>query len=131
MDLREEVIEALNLGRAPHVEPGLAEALLSVRPRLSATTDLAAAVRQTGVTFVVVPTPSEPGGAFSLEWVRPAFHDLGRALAAKDRWHLVVLTSTVLVHCLVIMLARVADVPNPCLSAAVHVICCTSCPETV
>jgi UDPglucose 6-dehydrogenase len=48
------------------------------------------------VTFVVVPTPSEGDGSFSLRFAAGAFTDIGQALAEKDEYHLVVLTSTVL-----------------------------------
>jgi hypothetical protein len=38
------------------------------------------AVAASGVTFVVVPTPSEPSGAFSLDAARSAFARIGRGL---------------------------------------------------
>jgi UDPglucose 6-dehydrogenase len=96
VDVRPEVVQALNEGQEPQTEPGLGEAIAAARSRLSATTLLEPAVRATDVTFVVVPTPSEPGGAFSLELVKPAFAEVGRALRGKPGWHLVVLMSTVL-----------------------------------
>ena len=96
VDVRTEVVDAINDGREPQLEPGLGEALFAARSRLSATTELHDAVRSTDVTFVVVPTPSEPAGAFSLELVKPAFAEVGRALRGKRGWHLVVLMSTVL-----------------------------------
>jgi UDPglucose 6-dehydrogenase len=96
VDVQADVVDALNRGDPPHFEPHLREALAASRARLSATTRVDEAVRASTATFVVVPTPSEPGGAFSLDLVRPAFASLGRALRRKDDWHLVVLMSTVL-----------------------------------
>ena len=41
---------------------------------------IATAIRQTNITFVVVPTPSDPEGSFSLEYVCAAMEPIGRAL---------------------------------------------------
>jgi UDPglucose 6-dehydrogenase len=57
---------------------------------------VAAAIMQTDVTFMVVPTPSEPNGAFSLKYVLAAAKTVGKALQYKDAFHVVVLTSTVM-----------------------------------
>ena len=45
---------------------------------------------------MVVPTPSDELGGFSLDHVKSAFAEIGAALEKKDTYHLVVLTSTVL-----------------------------------
>jgi len=96
VDVRPEIVDSLNEGRVSLVEPGLQEAVSGGRSRLCATTDVGAAIRNSDVTFVVVPTPSQPDGAFSLDIAKKAFAEIGRALKEKDTWHLVVLTSTVL-----------------------------------
>ena len=44
----------------------------------------------------MVATPSEPGGGFSLRFVIPVCEEIGRAIAAKNSYHVVVLTSTVM-----------------------------------
>lgn len=96
VDVDEGVVAAMNSGRAPVPEPGLEERLREHAGRVRATTDIEEAVRATDVTFVVVPTPSDSRGAFSLEFATAAFRHIARALAAKEGYHLVVLTSTVL-----------------------------------
>ena len=45
---------------------------------------------------MIVPTPSDGRGAFSLQYAKWAFQEIGRALAEKESYHNVVLTSTVL-----------------------------------
>ncbi len=45
---------------------------------------------------MIVPTPSDERGAFSLQYAAFAFREIGKALARKDGWHTIVLTSTVL-----------------------------------
>jgi len=96
VDVRSDIVDSINEGRVSLVEPGLQEALSAGKARLCATTDVGAAIRGSDVTFVVVPTPSKPDGAFSLDIAKQAFAGIGRALKDKESWHLVVLTSTVL-----------------------------------
>jgi UDPglucose 6-dehydrogenase len=96
VDVDEAKIAAINEGRAPVFETGLDEMLEQSEGRLSATTDLEDAVRRSQMTFVVVATPSDEEGGFSLKWVLPACEAIGRAIAAHDDFHTVVLTSTVM-----------------------------------
>ncbi len=96
VDLNDRAVRAINEGLAPVPETGLDDLMRDVSDRLSATTDMRQAVAKTDVTFVVVATPSEVGGEFSLKYVVPAMQEIGAALAEKDGYHLVVLTSTVM-----------------------------------
>src|SRR5262249_14869629 len=63
------------------------------------TTDIAAAVRESDITFVIVPTPSEAGGAFTPRYVLDACRTIGGALRDLERFHVVVITSTVMPGC--------------------------------
>src|SRR5271170_2667192 len=89
-------VEAINQGQPPVHEPGLAEMLAQSEGRLNATADIVAAVRDTQISFIVVSTPSDPAGGFSLRYVEPVCQAIGRALAKKTEYHLVCLTSTVM-----------------------------------
>lgn len=95
-DIVPGVVDALNEGAAPVRETGLDELISANRARLRATHSLAEAVEHSDVTFVIVPTPSDARGAFSLEHAIAAFRSIGEALASKQGPHTVVLTSTVL-----------------------------------
>src|SRR6516164_968785 len=95
VDVNASVVEAVNAGRAPVSETGLADAIEINRARLSATADHSEAVAQSDVTFVIVPTPSDRTGMFSLQYASYAFREVGRGLVGKEGYHLVVLTSTV------------------------------------
>ncbi len=95
VDINVDVVEAVNAGRAPVNETGLADAFAMNRTRVSATTCHGDAIARSDVTFVVVPTPSDRTGMFSLQYASYAFREIGRGLARKDDYHLVVLTSTV------------------------------------
>jgi UDPglucose 6-dehydrogenase len=96
VDVNERFVRLINEGKPPVSEPGLEDLLKQSAGRLSATTDIAQAVGQTDLTFIIVPTPSEPNGAFSLKYVLAATKAIGQALKQKDAYHLVVLTSTVM-----------------------------------
>jgi UDPglucose 6-dehydrogenase len=97
-DLDAYVVAQVASGVAPVSEPGLQDltAAAHAAGRLSATADVADAVRRTEVTFVVVPTPSDESGAFSLDGVLAATRTIGEGLRDRDGFHLVVVTSTVL-----------------------------------
>lgn len=96
VDVDEAKVAAVNDGRAPVFETGLDEMLAQSEGRLSATTDVEDAVRRSQLTFVVVATPSDDAGGFSLKWVLPVCEAIGRALRDHDDFHTVVLTSTVM-----------------------------------
>src|SRR5579871_3475505 len=89
-------VDALNQGKAPVSEPGLGEMISQAQGRLTATSDIEQAVAQTDITFIVVSTPSDPAGGFSLRYVDPVCQSIARALAKKTDYHLVCLTSTVM-----------------------------------
>jgi UDPglucose 6-dehydrogenase len=96
VDLDAAKVEAINNGLAPIHEPGLAELIRESAGNLKASQDCEAAVRETDATFIIVATPSEPGGGFSLKYALPTCESIGKALRNKSTYHLVVLTSTVM-----------------------------------
>ena len=96
VDSNHKVVDLINAGKAPVDEPRLDVLIAANRDRLRATNNTLDAILETDLTFVVVPTPSNESGGFSLEHVELAFAEIGAALAQKNTYHLVVLTSTVL-----------------------------------
>ena len=96
VDADSQKVEQITNALPPVHEPGLAELLQEGAQNISATQDTQAAVRDSDATFVVVGTPSEVDGGFSLRFAIPACEAIGRAIGAKDSYHLVVLTSTVM-----------------------------------
>jgi UDPglucose 6-dehydrogenase len=87
-------VERLRAGDLP-LEPQVAELGARHRDALEFTGDLSR-VRETALTFVVVPTPSRRDGSFSLTHPTRALRALGAALRAEPRGHVAVLVSTVL-----------------------------------
>lgn len=95
VDIDPAKVAVINDGRSPIWEPGLDELLTRHRgTRLHATTDLEAAVRATDVTFIAVGTPFD-GQSIDLSQVRTCAGAIGRVLADKPGFHLVVVKSTV------------------------------------
>jgi UDPglucose 6-dehydrogenase len=96
IDIDERKVAALSRGEPPIFEPGL-EPLLrrNLAARLRATTDLAAAVQASEMTFVCVGTPSRPDGSIETSYVQQAAEQIGTALAATTGFHTVVVKSTV------------------------------------
>ena len=96
VDVDESKVSAINRGVSPVYEPGLDELIKENSKRLSAGSRYEGVISGTDATFVVVPTPSERSGAFSLEFVNKAMSEIGSELTGKKGYHLVVLTSTVM-----------------------------------
>ena len=96
VDINPQKVDCISRGVPPVHEPGLAELLKESGDRIIGTRDIEAAVRASDATFIVVATPSDPAGGFSLRYALPTAEAVGRALAAKKEFHLVVLTSTVM-----------------------------------
>jgi UDPglucose 6-dehydrogenase len=96
VDVSPKAVDALNEGRAPVQETGLDDLIRSNRARLRGSLSHEEAIGNSDLSFVIVPTPSDERGAFSLQYAAYAFEAIGKALAKHDRYHTVVLTSTVL-----------------------------------
>ena len=94
LDILEEKIEALNRGGIPFFEPGL-DALVAQNleaGRLTFTTDVVRAVRESSIVFIAVGTPPEEDGSADLQYVLAAARDIGRAM---DGERIVITKSTV------------------------------------
>ncbi|HVV15515.1 MAG TPA: nucleotide sugar dehydrogenase [Candidatus Paceibacterota bacterium] len=95
-DVDEHKVASIEAGKAPVPEPGLQDYITAARGRLSATTDMDRLIAETDITFIIVPTPSEKSGLFSVDYVAAAARTMGPALRRKKGWHTFVLVSTVL-----------------------------------
>jgi len=96
VDINRQAVDAVNDGRAPVGETDLGATIAANRERIRATLSHTDAIVNSDLSFVVVPTPSDEKGAFSLQYAAWAFREIGKALGEKDGYHTVVLTSTVL-----------------------------------
>ena len=95
VDLDADKVAAISSGASPIHEDGLEELLRGViGSRFHATTDLAGAVAATEVTILAVGTPFGED-RIDLGQIVAAAEQIGRALADLDRYHVVVVKSTV------------------------------------
>ncbi|NUO07176.1 MAG: UDP-glucose/GDP-mannose dehydrogenase family protein [Candidatus Brocadia sp.] len=95
VDINNSFVEAINNGRAPFYEPGLQESIKLSEGRLKATQDYEEAVKNSDITFLIVPTPSSKDGHFSDRYLRNAVSNLSAAFKKVDKYHVFVVTSTV------------------------------------
>jgi len=95
VDVDTEKVDQINAGECPIYEDGL-EAIVkrNVGARLTATTDLAAAVSKSEITLIAVGTPFD-GQAIDTSYIEAASHEIGEAIRDKEDFHAVVIKSTV------------------------------------
>src|SRR5688572_25621612 len=98
VDVNPDKVASLNEGRSPIVEKGLDELIRdnAANGRLRATTDTKQAVHATDLSLICVGTPSRKNGSLDLAYLERVCEQIGRALAVKDAYHVVVVRSTVL-----------------------------------
>lgn len=95
VDIDPAKVDKINARVPPIYEVGLQEMLDRVVPaRLTATTDLAAAIQDADVSLIAVGTPFD-GDLIDLKYIRAAAREIGEALKAKSGYHVVVVKSTV------------------------------------
>ena len=98
VDISANKIDLINSGKSPIVEPGLEELLQQGlrQGRLRGTTDVAAAVLESDVSFICVGTPSKKNGDLELNYIEGVCREIGMAMRDKKERHTVVVRSTVL-----------------------------------
>ncbi|MGC9445160.1 MAG: 2-dehydropantoate 2-reductase N-terminal domain-containing protein [Candidatus Methanospirareceae archaeon] len=94
VDFDQDRVSALNAARSSIFEPGLSDLLVKTQGRISATTDYGELLN-CDLTFICVGTPSKEDGSIDLGYVRSAAEDISKVLRQKDKFHLVVVKSTV------------------------------------
>jgi len=96
-DSNAAIVDAINARQYVTPEPGVAERIAELdQSRLRATTSAEDAVLDSDTSIVIVPTPSNVLGGFSLRYVLRVCHEIGAALRRKKDKHIVSVASTVL-----------------------------------
>lgn len=97
VDVHPAKVAQLARGESPIVEPGLPELLheAHVAGRLTATTDVAAAVTSADLALICVGTPSGGDGAIDLQYVERVVRQIAETLPARERPLTILLRSTV------------------------------------
>ncbi len=96
VDVDPERVRKINEGVPPIYEEGLEELLRAhAGKNLKATLDYDAAIANTDISFICVPTPTDADGKIDLRFVREASRSIGQRLKNKKSYHVVVVKSTV------------------------------------
>jgi GDP-mannose 6-dehydrogenase len=97
VDPDQHKVHSIREGRAPFYEPGLEELVREglAAERLTACTDLAAAVCDADIALVCVGTPSEKNGNLGLEQLRRVCAEIATHLPKRDHPLIVTIRSTV------------------------------------
>ena len=96
IDINPTIVKLVNRGVAPRYEPGLDSLLkkCKLKGTLKCYSDYSK-VAETDCTFVMIQTPSNKLGDYSDEYVKKAMLNLANVIKGKDKYHLIVLCSTV------------------------------------
>lgn len=96
VDVNGDVVDGINDGKTPIIEPEYQQLLDKLGPRFRATSSHAEAIEKTDITFILVATPSIGDGRFSNRYVKSALRSLSEAFGkSKKPYHLFVISSTV------------------------------------
>lgn len=96
VDINKDFVDAINNGKAPVYEPRLQELISVSKGKLRATQDYEKAIRESDITFLIVPTPSREDGHFSDKYLKDALKHLSFAFKKSEKkYHIFVITSTV------------------------------------
>jgi len=95
VDIDRAKIESINSLKPPIYEAGLEELMKKNSGKFYATDDYLKAIANSEITFICVGTPSKDDGSIDLRYIESASKEIGKALANKDDFHVVVVKSTV------------------------------------
>lgn len=98
VDVNPTKVAMINAGRSPIIEAGMTELIEKGvdSGRIRATTEATEAVQNTDISIICVGTPSNHNGSLDLTYIERVCREIGRSLATKDSYHIVVARSTML-----------------------------------
>lgn len=97
VDPDKNAVEEIMRGQPRNSEPGISQQIQKCVGRMfTAVSDTEKAIVASDLTFVIVPTPSNALGGFSLRYVLPVCQEIGEALRKKSDYHVVAVVSTML-----------------------------------
>ena len=97
VDIDQDRVNNLKNGVLPIKETGLEELLNKpeVKENFNATDNTQEAILNSVASFIVVNTPSNPDGSYSLKYLKSVSTTVGQALRITNNFHVVVGVSTV------------------------------------
>lgn len=97
VDINRDKVDLVNQGRSPIIEKDLALIIAEQKKkgRISATTDVQLAIKNTDITFICVGTPPSPEGHLKLDGVYQVAGDIAQGIRKKLSFHIIAIRSTV------------------------------------
>ena len=95
-DIDDQKIDLLQRYQAPVYEPNIGTLIADNQDCIVACETVQQAILAADISFIVVPTPSRSDGSFETEYAVNCAKEIGNALRAHTKYHVVVLTSTLL-----------------------------------
>jgi GDP-mannose 6-dehydrogenase len=97
VDLNQNKIQMINEGRSPIIETGVQELIAAAvrQHKLTATDDAVRAVAESDLSFICVGTPGKSNGSLDLAQIRHVCQQIGSALEAKNKYHIIAIRSTI------------------------------------
>jgi len=98
VDINQEKVNIINQGHPTIIEKGMDEIIYEQwsQKRIIATTDYLEAVKETGISFICVGTPSTQSGHLNLDYIFNSAKQIAEGLKEKDSFHIIAIRSTVL-----------------------------------
>ena len=98
VDVTQTKVEMINQGISPVIETGLDDLIHKsvASGQFKASGDADLSVQNSSISFVCVGTPSRPNGSLNTTYVERVCEDIGKGLANKEGFHIVVMRSTLL-----------------------------------
>lgn len=98
VDINPVKLKMINDGYSPIVEEGIGELVKKVvdAGKLRAVESAQEAINASEISFVCVGTPSRPNGSINIAYLQRVSEEIGKSLAAKNGYHLIVARSTML-----------------------------------
>jgi GDP-mannose 6-dehydrogenase len=98
VDIDPSKLDLIRRGQSPVIEAGMQDLIANAvaSGRVQVTSDTAAAVRASEVSFLCVGTPPRPNGSQDLSAMERLCRELGDAMRTKDAFHVFVVRSTVM-----------------------------------
>jgi len=91
-------VEQINSGKATIIEKDIDVIIAEQRSagHISATTDIALAIKGSEISIIAVGTPSTDKGHLNLQYIFNVAENIGEALKLKDKFHIIAIRSTIM-----------------------------------
>ncbi|NHK31828.1 MAG: UDP-glucose/GDP-mannose dehydrogenase family protein [Asgard group archaeon] len=98
IDIDQKKVNTVNKGETFFFEPNLdflVKRVVTQSKNLVASTNATETIKSTDVTFICVQTPPQEDGSCDLSYIKQVAEDIGKGIAKKDDYHLVITKSTI------------------------------------